>query len=102
MQANALGLDGDAALALQVHGVEHLFVHLALRERAGHFQQAVGKRGFAVVNVRDDTKIAYELWVHSCPLPTGLYLRVYLRARRRALLPDEGRSPCSKPCRVNI
>ena len=24
MQANALGLDGDAALALQVHGIEHL------------------------------------------------------------------------------
>jgi hypothetical protein len=25
-----------------------------------------------VIDVRDDTKIAYELWVHSCPLPPGL------------------------------
>jgi hypothetical protein len=39
-------------------------VHLALRERAGHFEQAIGKRGFAVIDVRDDTKIADELWVH--------------------------------------
>jgi hypothetical protein len=55
-------------------------VHLALRERPGHFQQPIGKRGFAVVNVRDDTEIAYELWVHSCPLPPGFFLRVFLSA----------------------
>ena len=64
MQADAFGFDGDAALALQVHGVEHLLVHFALSERAGHFQQAVGERGFAVVDVRDDAEIAYELWIH--------------------------------------
>src|ERR1700683_4336130 len=68
MQADALGLDGDAALALEVHGIEHLLVHLALCERTGHFQQAVGQRGLAVVNVRDDTKIAYELRVHEFAL----------------------------------
>jgi hypothetical protein len=55
-----------------------------------------------VVDVRDDAEIAYELWVHSCPLPPGFFLRVFLSARRRALLPDEGRSSCSKACRVNI
>ncbi len=71
MQANAFGLDGDAALALQVHGIEHLLVHLALGEGAGHFQQPVGKGGFAVIDVRDDTKIAYELGVHACPLSSN-------------------------------
>jgi hypothetical protein len=64
MQANAFCFDGDAALAFQVHGVEHLLVHFALRQCAGHFEQAIGKRGFAVIDVRDDTKIADELWVH--------------------------------------
>ena len=64
VQANAFGLDGDAALALQVHGVEDLLVHFAGAERAGHFQQAVGERGFAVVDVRNNAKIAYELWIH--------------------------------------
>jgi hypothetical protein len=64
MQADAFRFDGDAALALQIHGVEHLLVHFALRKRPGHFEQAIGKRGFAVIDVRDDTKIADELWVH--------------------------------------
>jgi hypothetical protein len=39
-------------------------VHFTGAERASHFQQAVGKRGFAVVDVRNDAKIAYELWIH--------------------------------------
>src|SRR5580658_5461325 len=64
MQANAFGFDGDAAFALQVHGVEHLRMHFALGERAGKFQQAVGQRGFAVVNVRDDAEIADVLGIH--------------------------------------
>ncbi len=67
VQADAFRFDGNSALALQVHGVEDLLVHLTLRERAGHFQQAVRQRGFAVIDVRDDTKIAYELWIHSGP-----------------------------------
>src|SRR5216684_2352655 len=38
MQADTFCLDGDTAFALEVHGVENLFVHFALRERAGHFK----------------------------------------------------------------
>jgi hypothetical protein len=69
MQANAFRFDGDAALALEVHGVEELFVHFALGERAGHFEEAVGERGFAVVDVRDDAEISNELRVHFSRLP---------------------------------
>ncbi len=32
IQRHALGLDGDAALTLQIHGVEHLLRHLALAQ----------------------------------------------------------------------
>jgi hypothetical protein len=39
-------------------------VHFARAERASHFEQAVGKRGFAVVDVRNNAKVAYELWIH--------------------------------------
>ena len=35
VQAHGVGLDGDAALALQVHGVQHLLHHFALRKGAG-------------------------------------------------------------------
>ena len=40
-------------------------MHLALAERPGKLQQAVGQRGFAVVNVRDDAKIADVLGIHG-------------------------------------
>jgi hypothetical protein len=69
VEANALGFDRDAALALEVHRVEELLVyHFALRKRAGHFEQAIGKRRLTVVDVRDDTEIPYELWIHECLL----------------------------------
>ena len=64
VQANAFGLDGDAAFAFEVHGIENLRVHFALREAAGHFDQTIGKSGFAVIDVRDDAEISLELWVH--------------------------------------
>ena len=67
MQANAFRFDGDAALALQVHRVEHLRAHFALGQRAGQLQQAVGQRGFAVVNVRDDAEIPDVLRIHLFP-----------------------------------
>ena len=65
MEANAFGFDGNAALAFEVHRIEHLLVHLPLAERAGEFEKAVGKRGFAVVNVRDDAKISDVTGVHQ-------------------------------------
>jgi len=39
-------------------------VHLTFGKRTGHFEQAVGQRGFAVVDVRDDAEIPYESWIH--------------------------------------
>ena len=64
--AHGVGLDGDAALALQVHGVQHLRLHLARGERAGQLQQPVGERGLAVVDMRDDREIADVVGVHEC------------------------------------
>ena len=63
--AHGVGFDGDAALALQVHGIEHLGLHLARGQRAGKLQQSVGERGLAVVNVRDDREVADVAWIHA-------------------------------------
>ncbi len=41
VQANRVGLNGDAALPFQVHGIEHLLHHFALGQGARHFEQAV-------------------------------------------------------------
>ena len=57
-QAYRMGLDGDAALALEVHRIEHLLRHLALGERARHLEQPVGQRGLAVVDVGHNRKVA--------------------------------------------
>ena len=53
-------LDGDAALALQVHRVQHLRLHLARRQRAGELQQTVGERALPMVDMGDDREISDE------------------------------------------
>ena len=58
VEPNGLRLDGNAALALELHIVEHLFFHLALGQSACRLNQAVSQRGFAMVDMRDDGKIA--------------------------------------------
>ena len=57
-ECHALRLDGDAALALQVHGIEHLLVHLAGIESAALLDESVRQSRFPVVDVRDDREIA--------------------------------------------
>ena len=47
-----VALDGDALLLLEVHVVEDLVLHVAFAERPGEFQQPVGKRALAVVDMR--------------------------------------------------
>ena len=63
--ADGVGLDGDAAFALEVHGVEDLSLHFARGQRSGEFQQAVGERGFAVIDVGDDREVADVGCVHG-------------------------------------
>src|SRR5205807_1212613 len=51
-------LDGDAVLALELHRIEELVAHLAQRNGPGGLEEPVRERGFAVVDVRDDTEVA--------------------------------------------
>ncbi len=57
-EADGLRLDGDAPLALQLHVVENLVGHLAIRQRAAGLDQPVGESGLAVVDMGDDREIA--------------------------------------------
>src|SRR5690606_998159 len=58
MKGHAVGFDGDAALALKVHGVEDLRSHFTLCQATTHLDKAVGQGRLAMINVRDDGKIA--------------------------------------------
>src|SRR5581483_4970360 len=50
--------DGDAALALEIHRVEDLRLHLALGETTAALDEAIRQRRLAVVDVRDDREVA--------------------------------------------
>ena len=58
LQRCGLRLDGDAALFLDVHRVQHLGFHLAVGQSATALDQTVCQRGFAMVNVGNDGKIS--------------------------------------------
>ena len=67
VEPHGLCLDGDAALALEIHAVEHLRLHLALTECPRVLDEAVGNGGFSMVDVGDDGKIADMLLLHRFP-----------------------------------
>ena len=58
VQGHAVRLDGDAALTLQVHGVQDLGFHLAVGQAATDLDEAVGQGRLAMIDVGDDGKIA--------------------------------------------
>jgi hypothetical protein len=54
--ADRVELDGDPALALEIHGVEELLPHEPLRDRRRLLDQAIGERGLAMVDVGDECR----------------------------------------------
>jgi hypothetical protein len=57
--------DRDAALALEVHGIEHLGLVIARRDRPGLEQKLVRQRALAVIDVSNDRKVADEVGAHA-------------------------------------
>ena len=57
IQPHGPGLDGDAALALELHGIEDLVLHIPELHGIAHLQQTVCQGGLAVVDMGDDGKI---------------------------------------------
>jgi hypothetical protein len=60
-----LQLDGNAALALQVHLIENLLAHLAQADGGGLLKQAISQRRFPVIYMGDDAKVPDEALFHS-------------------------------------
>jgi hypothetical protein len=69
IESDRLGLDRDAALAFEFERVEHLILHFAGLEAAANLDEAVGQRGFAVIDVGDDREVAYP--VHRVGRPAA-------------------------------
>ncbi len=58
VEPDRVGLDGDAPLPLDIHGVEQLLLHVAGADGVGGLDQAIGQRGLAVVDMRHDGEVA--------------------------------------------
>ena len=56
--ADGIGLDRNAALALDIHGVEQLRLHVAFVDGMGELEDAVADRGLAMVDMRNDREVA--------------------------------------------
>ena len=94
VQADRVRLDGDAALALEIHRVEDLRLHLARLEGAGDLEKAVGERRLAVVDVRDDRKVSDVAWFHAVYRPNSLLSPFW---RHAAIAPTKS-STTEIPC----
>ncbi len=64
-ERGGLRLDGDAALLLQVHRIEHLRLHFAVGQAAAKLDQAIRQGGLAMVDVGDDGEIADQILRHN-------------------------------------
>ena len=58
IERDTLRLDGDTALAFDIHGVEHLLVHLAVAQAAAVLNEPVSEGGFTVIDMGDDGEVA--------------------------------------------
>ena len=58
VHAHGLALDGNAALALDVHAVEQLGLHIAMGHGTRHLQDAVGDGRLAMVDMGDNAEVA--------------------------------------------
>ena len=66
IEPHRLRLDGDAALALDLHGIEHLLRHFALGQAAAKLDEPVRKRRLAVIDMGDDGEIPdVREWRHA-------------------------------------
>ncbi len=62
LHAHRLQFDGDTALALQIHHVERLLLHLTFLKRSGHFDHPVRQRRLSMIDMRDDAKVSDWHW----------------------------------------
>src|SRR3546814_6449995 len=58
IKRDAVGFDGDAALALEIHRIQHLGFHFTLGQTTTHLDKTVCQGRLAVIDMGDDGKIA--------------------------------------------
>ena len=63
IQRDGIAFDCDAAFTLDIHRIEHLLMQLALLDSSTGLNKSISQRGFAVVDMGNDAKVAKVLHV---------------------------------------
>jgi hypothetical protein len=84
LQRRRLSLDGDTALFFYIHRVQHLRAHLSVAQTTTTLNNAIGQRGLAVINVRNDGEISnvFHQQKGDLQVPMHLYEMNEKRAHR--------------------
>ena len=64
VKGHRVTLYGYASLPLQIHRIKKLFLHLSLKNRLGTLEESIGQSGFAMINMRYDTKVSNPMCFH--------------------------------------
>ena len=64
LDAHRLRLDRDAALALEIHRVEHLLAHVTTGDGVCELEDAIGQRRFPMIDMGDDREVADAVLSH--------------------------------------
>jgi hypothetical protein len=95
-----MGLDGDAALTLKIHGVQYLSLHFTRGKTAAHLDETVSQGGLAVVDVGNDGKIADMTQVtHGSTLKEGTGKTLAENSRGLYPIPRDRVTPAQHWCR---
>ena len=73
VKSDTLGLDGYSTFTLDIHGIEHLLIHLPVRKPTAVLYETVSQRGLTVINVGNDRKISNVLQVAHWILSAGAF-----------------------------
>ena len=61
VKRDALGFDGNTALTLNIHGVQHLGGHVTLFQTTADLNKSISQRRLAMINMGNDRKISNVL-----------------------------------------
>jgi hypothetical protein len=99
VKRHTLGFNRNSTLALDVHGIQHLLVHLPGTESTAVLDKTVGQGRLAMIDMGDDGKISDVLeFTHSFgPGKRSSGDSEGAAAEKRAIVPESacGRYPCS-------
>ena len=57
-EGDRLAFYRDSTLPLYVHGIRHLVSELSFVDQTGHFDHAIGKSRFSVIDVGNNTEVS--------------------------------------------